>query len=303
MYQNYTNQQNNFPQQGYPQQGYPQQGYPQQGYPQQDYPQKQQFVDSTIKNQDIQMGQSNVSDGFMKNDLNDIEGDVEENISNKMRIGFIRKVYGVLSVQLAITCALIGLTFIPSVNELFHQQAMHLTCLIGGCIGIIIFAVCIACAFAHESLRRLNYFFLIGFTLCLSAILMTICSYYNASVVLIAATLTAGITISITAYTWRTSNDFTFCGAFLFGFLGCMIISIIFFIIGLFNNSFFRYSHLVICIGCVLLYSLYLIYDTQLIMGKFGVQYSIDDYVLAALNLYIDIIQIFLYVLRMFGEK
>ena len=35
-------------------------------------------------------------------------------------------------------------------------------------------------------------------------------------------------------------------------------------------------------------YSLYIIYDTQLIMGNVGIEYSIDDYCFAALNLYID---------------
>ena len=43
---------------------------------------------------------------------------------------------------------------------------------------------------------------------------------------------------------------------------------------------------------------MYLVYDTQLIMGKFGVAYSVDDYIFATLEIYIDIIRLFLLILR-----
>jgi FtsH-binding integral membrane protein len=38
-------------------------------------------------------------------------------------------------------------------------------------------------------------------------------------------------------------------------------------------------------------------------MGKFGNEYSIDDYIFAALNLYLDIINLFLYILRILGAS
>ena len=40
----------------------------------------------------------------------------------------------------------------------------------------------------------------------------------------------------------------------------------------------------------ILIYSLYIIFDTQFIIGQIGLAYNIDDYCLAALNLYIVII-------------
>ena len=49
----------------------------------------------------------------------------------------------------------------------------------------------------------------------------------------------------------------------------------------------------------VLIFSLYLVYDTQLVVGgrhrKF--QYGVDDYVFAALSLYLDVINLFLCIL------
>ena len=47
---------------------------------------------------------------------------------------------------------------------------------------------------------------------------------------------------------------------------------------------------------------MYLVYDTQLIMGKFGVAYSVDDYIFATLEIYMDIIRLFLLILRMVAK-
>ena len=47
----------------------------------------------------------------------------------------------------------------------------------------------------------------------------------------------------------------------------------------------------------VFLFGVYLIFDTQLIMGGKRYELSIDDYVVGALILYLDIIMIFLYLL------
>lgn len=54
------------------------------------------------------------------------------------------------------------------------------------------------------------------------------------------------------------------------------------------------------CLGA-LLFSIYLIYDTQLILGKGQYSYSLDDAYLAAIQLYLDIINLFLNILRIVG--
>jgi FtsH-binding integral membrane protein len=48
---------------------------------------------------------------------------------------------------------------------------------------------------------------------------------------------------------------------------------------------------------------LYIIYDTQLIIGKKANKFSIDDYVFAAMCIYIDIVRLFLYILRIMGGR
>ena len=57
------------------------------------------------------------------------------------------------------------------------------------------------------------------------------------------------------------------------------------------------------CIGA-LIFSLYIVYDTQLMMGgKHKYSLSPEEYIFAALNLYLDIINLFLYLLSIFGNS
>jgi FtsH-binding integral membrane protein len=60
------------------------------------------------------------------------------------------------------------------------------------------------------------------------------------------------------------------------------------------------------CLGLIF-YSVFLIIDTMQIckVGKSagGMDISFDDYVLCALNLYLDIIMIFVYILKLLGNK
>ena len=53
----------------------------------------------------------------------------------------------------------------------------------------------------------------------------------------------------------------------------------------------------------VVFYGLFLIYDTQLIAGGKKHQLSMDDYIVGALLLYIDIMMLFLELLKLFGDR
>ena len=71
-----------------------------------------------------------------------------------------------------------------------------------------------------------------------------------------------------------------------------------FFILSLFGLLFYDYIfQMMLATLGVFLFGVYLIFDTQLIMGGKRYELSIDDYVVGALILYLDIIMIFLYLL------
>jgi len=59
---------------------------------------------------------------------------------------------------------------------------------------------------------------------------------------------------------------------------------------------------LLIGVGCGAIYSLYLIIDTQLILGGKNKELTLDNYVLGAILLYVDIIGLFLEILKIIGK-
>merc|ERR1719443_1665513 len=140
-----------------------------------------------------------------------------------------------------------------------------------------------------------NYILLLCFTACEG--------------VLIGFVSCLGITVLIfgvlTAYAWRTKTDFTGFGPYLYG----VLISLILFSIcmGILRFAFgvnLTYVEMAYDIGCILLFVIYIIFDTQLIIGgEHKHQFTIDDYVLAAMSLYLDIINLFIHLLRLFGQR
>jgi protein lifeguard len=71
-------------------------------------------------------------------------------------------------------------------------------------------------------------------------------------------------------------------------------------------NIFFIRSELVVTLIAIVLgavYSIYLLIDTQLIMGGRNKSLTLDNYVLGSVILYVDIIQLFLQLLKILGDK
>ena len=130
----------------------------------------------------------------------------------------------------------------------------------------------------------------------LSYIVSAICATYDPNIVIMAAIMTTGVTLALTIYAMTTKTDFTVCGGLLF----VLVMSLILFgLFALFFNVKILYTFY--CILGVIVYGIYLIMDTQLVMGGKTHQISMDDYILGAFILFIDIIMLFLYILRIFG--
>ena len=220
----------------------------------------------------------------------DVENPEPKDFTTELRIGFIRKVYGILTIQLLFTVLMCGLTFLPSVNSFYKRNIiLFWICLILS-IAIIIPLICF-----REVSRKvpINYVLLGAFTFCEVYMVSTCCCFYSPKLVIAAVALTAAIVIALTVYACTTKTDFTFMGGLLFvGIVLLLMLGIL--------SIFLPFLHILYCVIAVFLYSLYLIYDTQLIMGKFGNEYSIDDYIIAALNVYLDIINIFIHLLGLF---
>ena len=218
----------------------------------------------------------------------------EQSYEYIVRKGFIVKTYGILLSQLAMTCFFILLTFIPAIKQYVTGDLIQKPIILVFLIIFLIVTIVVCCVFSccRETARTvpINYILLFSFTLCMSFYCFLLCSFYYTSLVISAALLTFGATVGLTVYAAKTKTDFTFCGAFLFAFLFVLVLTAILF-------WWVRFSVFFLMLG-VLVYSLYLIYDTQLILGNKTFQYNVDDYCLAALNLYIDIIYMFIKILQ-----
>ena len=222
------------------------------------------------------------------------QGASEIDLNYSVRKGFIVKTYGILLSQLAITCAFICLSFIPAVKEIV-QQNIHSPLIVSFLIVFVIVTIIVIIVFSccRQTARTvpINYILLFSFTLCMSFYCLLITSFFPTENVVSAALLTFGATVGLTIYAAKTDNDFTFCGAFLFALILIIIFSSILFF-------WIRYTVFFLVFG-ILIYSLYIIYDTQLILGNKTFEYNVDDYCLAALNLYIDIIYMFIKILQL----
>ena len=63
-----------------------------------------------------------------------------------------------------------------------------------------------------------------------------------------------------------------------------------------------RYRMIGFGVAGAVVFSLYLVYDTQLLMGgKHRYSISPEEYIFAALSIYLDVLNIFLYILMIVG--
>lgn len=241
--------------------------------------------------------------GKNQEDLESGNRQIHEEITTMVRLGFIRKVYGILSAQLLLTSLFVTLTFSDSVAKFFQQSIG----IFWGCLGMsLAMGITLICCKSVARKVPTNYIILGIWTFCESWMVATCASFYDPTTVFIAASLTAAVTCALTVYACTTKTDFTFCGGMLFAGTCLMFFLGIFFLIfgmGDYNSTSFKVINILYCGLGVFIYSIYLIYDTQLVMGKFGIEYNIEDYIVAAMMIYIDIIQLFLYILRILGNR
>ncbi|XP_063725010.1 protein lifeguard 1-like [Symsagittifera roscoffensis] len=208
-----------------------------------------------------------------------------------IRHGFIRKVYAILSVQLLVTLGFIALfVFVDDIRLYVEDQPWMLI------VAMILTFVLLIALVCFESLRRqtpTNFILLGLFTLCESFLLGVISSQYDTKIVLVAITVTAIVAVSLTIFAFQTKIDFTIYSGLMFVVLICLIVFGIIAII--FPNDILTavYGSL-----GALVFSAYLVIDTQMMIGgKHRYSLSPEEYIFAAINLYLDIINIFLYIL------
>lgn len=213
----------------------------------------------------------------------------------EVRLGFIRKVFGLLAVQLAITAG-VAATFILSapVKAFVLGNPATFWVAFGLSLALVLVLSC------SESARRshpTNLVLLLAFTGAEAVLVGTISAMYDTDVVVLAAALTVGMTLCLSAYAMQTKRDFTASGGVLFVLLYALIAAGL---LSIFFHS--RVLNIVVSAVGAAVFGCYIIWDVQLMVGGGAVAISPDEYVFAALNIYLDVINLFLYLLRLLQE-
>ncbi|XAR57157.1 hypothetical protein NMG60_11025197 [Bertholletia excelsa] len=228
------------------------------------------------------------------------KGDIEEGTlypgigcgENQLRWGFIRKVYGILAVQLVLTTVVSLVTVLYSpVNELLRGNS-----------GLMLFLLFLPLIllwplYVYQHKHPLNLAILGAFTVCLSLTVGVSCANIDGRIVLEALVLTSAVVASLTGYTFWASKkgkDFSFLGPILFTGLFTLIFAgfiQMFFPLGSTSDAIYG------GIGAVI-FSGYIVYDTDNLIKRF----TYDDYIWASVNLYLDILNLFLTILRMLRQ-
>ncbi|KAM6994579.1 protein lifeguard 1 [Tautogolabrus adspersus] len=226
----------------------------------------------------------------------DYSNDYEDNVfsDGAIRRGFIRKVYLILMVQLLVTVGIIcAFLYWEDLREwTFDNYWFTYTMMAATLVLIVAMACC-------NNLRRkvpFNFIALGLFTIAESLMLGSIAALFNAEAVLWAVGATALVSFSLTVFAMQSKWDFTAANGSLWVFAWTL------FSFGMLC-AILRSQYVYIVYACLgtLVFSLYLVFDTQLILGGKHKKYQIspEEYVFAALNLYLDIVSLFLMLLQL----
>jgi len=113
-----------------------------------------------------------------------------------------------------------------------------------------------------------NYAFLFAITCAMSVIVGFSSAMYSWQSVLLCAGITCGIFLAMTVYAWTTKSDFTGAGPYLFAaMIGLMMFDFAVNIMGMCGVSV-KWAMMAKNLCGVLLFTFYIVYDTQLIMGE-----------------------------------
>lgn len=206
----------------------------------------------------------------------DIEG-LDRKLTGSSRMQFVKKVYGILFAQLAVTALWIGI--VASDRVFFYNFLRNrVELLVLAIIGYMVTLYALACYKPVARKVPLNYYLLATFTMCFAYIASYTTVLYEPELIVAAGTLTAAMVLGLTIYAVTTKTDFSM----LFAFLWSLVVTLLFAVIlALFIRN--RVLQIFLSVLIIMILSIYIIYDTQLIIGERSAELSIDDYVFAAM--------------------
>lgn len=220
--------------------------------------------------------------------------------NRKIRNQFISKVFSILFTQLLITFLFIYLTITVQEIKQFVQKEFLLS-VVFIMIEIVIY-ITLICSETCRRTTPLNYILLGIFTVATSYVAAFISVHYDTDTVLLAFGSTAGITAVVGLVAWTNCVDITSCGFVLYMILiSTMIFSIFVTVHIMMTGSYTLYYILLYLMLVVVIVSL--LFNMELIIGKGQLALAPEEYIFAALTLYVTIKDIFIILLQILSRK
>jgi FtsH-binding integral membrane protein len=235
-------------------------------------------------------------------------------IDKKIRTAFVRKVFALVLLQLAVTIGVAAVfLLVKPVNEYIAGVEVcnaNNQCYRETPKGVWVFYTAWALTFVmllvltcSTSIRRKypwNYLAMAFFTIVMSVLVGSVCAYWGLAVVLEAVAITGAAVVGLTLAAFFIPWDLTKYGNVL-GMAGMILFFMAFmtFIVAFFYVS--KWWYLLISCLFALLFAAYLVYDIQALIGGKSHEISPDEYIFASVQIYVDIILLFLQILNIVG--
>lgn len=156
----------------------------------------------------------------------------------------------------------------------------------------------ISAFFIRKSKRPIGYLFVYSFCFISGITIYPAVAYYanvgGSSLVTSALLITAAMFAGLTGYAYYSKRDFSFLGGILT--MGLLVL-IGFSIVGLFIGGYSGSLGFIIALGGTLVFSGFILYD----ISQYRNGLPDENIPLAVLNLYLNFINLFLYLLRLLG--
>lgn len=213
----------------------------------------------------------------------------------KLRKKFVRKTLFTFSLSLFTTLGFcIGFKNIPTIDTFVKSELGEALYILSVSTTFLTMFVCLCC---EDLLRKTpsKYIIYSLFVLAISYSLGITSLYIKSDILYISIIVTSGTTTSLILYSFIATTDFTeyytYAVAIFFSLILIGIVNIFF------NNTII---HVIISGGGALVFACFIVFDMQMIIGQKHIKYkyNIDDFILAAMSLYLDVINMFLYIIQ-----
>ncbi|KAG5274834.1 hypothetical protein AALO_G00140670 [Alosa alosa] len=211
---------------------------------------------------------------------------------------FIRKVYAILMLQLFSTLGIVTLFTFCMPVKIYIQTHPGLYSL--AYLFFFISYITLACCGDIRRQFPWNFILLTIFTLSMACMLGFISSFYNTQSVVLCLGITAMVCLSVTIFSFQTKVDFTSCQGLLF--VLCMVLFFCGIIMGfVVPFGYVPWLHAIYGVIGAIVFTMFLAFDTQLLIGNKQYTMSPEEYVFATLSLYLDVVYLFSFLLQLFG--